>query len=215
MPHGALVIGPRFDSAGEFSEGLAPVSIKGRFGYIDLHGSFVIPPKYYAAAPFKDGVALVSTSKPVTPLGTGEYGLRAFARFTYVDKSGKEIRSPFSAQYVGNFSDGRAAVKPGVLLGGCGKGGYLDKKGQWAIKPQFDEVRDFSEGLAAVNRGSKCHVGGKWGYIDKDGRFIIPLQFNYAGNFRNGHACVESDDHWLLLNRKGDSQPVDKDTCLR
>ena len=30
--------------------------------------------------------------------------------------------------------------------------GYINAKGEWAIKPQFAEAGNFSEGLAAVKR---------------------------------------------------------------
>jgi|SRR6267143_6936473 len=76
------------------------------------------------------------------------------------------------------------------LKGGCAKGGYLNMKGDWAIKPQFDGLTDFAEGLAAVNLGGKCGMGGKWGYIDKDGQTIIPFRFLWAATFHDGQACV-------------------------
>jgi len=44
--------------------------------------------------------------------------------------------------------------------------GYIDKKGKYAITPQFDEAGSFEEGLAAVRSENK------WGYIDKDGKYI-------------------------------------------
>lgn len=213
-PEGRFAISPKFDWADTFSEGVAAVEINKRFGYIGPDGHFVIQPKYFDAGPFKDGLALVSVNKPVTPLGTGEYGVVMFAHFTYIDRSGREIRSPFSVEYAGNFSDGLAAVKPGVTWGGCRKGGYLNATGQWAITPQFDEVGDFSEGLAAVNRGSKCHFGGKWGYVDKDGTMAIPFRFDYAGQFKNGSACVEEGKQWKLIDANGKSTPVEKSECL-
>jgi len=46
------------------------------------------------------------------------------------------------------------------------KWGYINKRGENVINPQFDYVRSFSEGLAPVE------IGGKWGYIDKSGDYI-------------------------------------------
>ena len=149
----------------------------------------------------------------MTPLGKGEYGVALFTQFTYIDHTGHEIIAPFQAEYVGNFSDGRAAVKPGGVLGGCGKGGYINTRGEWSIKPQFDQVRDFSEGLAAVNRGGKCGAGGKWAYIDKDGQVVIPFEFDFAGQFKNARACVKKGEQWALIDDNGNELSIQKPGC--
>lgn len=213
---GRYVIPAQFDSAGEFAEGVAAVEVNKRFGYIAGDGHFVIKPKYFRAGPFRDGFAWVVVRKPWTPLGTGEYGVALYGQVTYIDHSGREIRPPFPAEHVSNFSGGLAAVRPGKMFGGCSeKVGYLNTKGEWSIKPQFDEALDFSEGLAAVNRGGKCHMGGKWGYIDKDGTLVIPFQYDYAGQFSNGQACVEEAEQWQLIDKRAKAVPADKSKCLQ
>ena len=42
-----------------FSEGLAPVCIEGRWGYIDTKGEWTISPRYESASAFHDGKACV------------------------------------------------------------------------------------------------------------------------------------------------------------
>jgi len=214
-PAGSFLIPPQFDCADPFSEGLAVVELKKRFGYISPDGQFLVQPKYFGAGPFKEGFAWVLARKPWTPLGKGEYGVALWAKFTYIDRSGREIRGPFSAEHVSNFSEGLAAVRPGKTLGGCDKVGYLNTKGEWSIQPQFDEAHDFSEGLAAVNQGAKCHMGGKWGYVDKGGKLSVPFQYQFAGRFKNGHACVEEAGQWKIIDTKGSGTPVEKSECLR
>lgn len=208
-------VAPQTGSSQEFSEGLAPVQVDGKFGYIRKDGCFAIAPKYYMALPFREGVAWVVTQKPLRPLGKGEYGVALFGEVTFVDLSGKEVRRPFSAEQVGNFSEGLAAVRPGNIFGGCSKQiGYMNVKGDWAIRPQFDDAHDFSNGLAAVNRGGKCHMGGKWGYIDRDGVVQIPFRFDYAGEFTNGRACVKDGKDWRLIDVEGTGISVTKSQCL-
>jgi hypothetical protein len=56
---GRMVIGPRFDLADTFSDGLALVGEGGRFGYIDGKGAFAIPAVFSHALPFRDGFATV------------------------------------------------------------------------------------------------------------------------------------------------------------
>jgi hypothetical protein len=157
------VIPPRFESAAPFPNGFAVVELNRRFGYIGPDRRFVTQPRYYKAGPFKEGLALVCTKGPSTPLRTDEYGVSLFTDFTSIDRSGRNVRHPFSAEYASNFSEELAAVKPGAMLGGCAEGGYLNT-GEWSIKPQFDEVRDLSEGLAAVNQAEGA-VPGESGAI--------------------------------------------------
>jgi len=211
---GTFMIQPQFESAERLSEGRAAVELNKRFGYIDVNGHFVIQPKYFKAGRFKEGFAWVVTRKPWTPLGTGEYGVALFGHVTYIDRSGREMRHPFSAEQVSNFSEGLAAVRPGTINGGCSeKIGYLNTKGEWSIKPQFDEARDFSEGLAAVNEGGKCHMGGKWGYIDKDGSVVIPFRYDFAWQFKNGHACVKEGEQWKRIDKNENGTPIRQDEC--
>src|SRR5690349_21074691 len=43
------------------------------------------------------------------------------------------------------------------------KSGYINKKGEWVIYPNYEEVMPFSGGFARVKKE------GKWGFIDKSG----------------------------------------------
>ena len=65
---GSFVIEPRFDDAGDFSEGLAPVAVPGepglsKAGYIDRTGAWVIEPRFGWAQSFSSGLALVSLDR--------------------------------------------------------------------------------------------------------------------------------------------------------
>ncbi len=224
-----FVIPPQFDWAGPFSEGLASVEKGGLFGYIAMDGSIAIQPKYPSAHQFSGGFAWVMTKKPLNLFGTGEAGVLLWARFTFIDHSGREVRPPFMAEHVNGFSESLAAVRPGAFLGGRSQRvGYVDTKGDWAIKPQFDDAKRFSEGLAAVNRGG-LHGGGEWGYISKDGQMVIAYKFDDAYPFVNGRACVMQarwliDSHgrarvmqarkWSLIDSHGNGREVEIKECL-
>jgi WG containing repeat len=211
---GKFVIAPQFSCVDNFSEGLAAVKFHGRYGFIGSNGHFAIPPKYYVVDAFKEGFALVCVNRPLTPLGPSEeVGIALFERCTYIDRVGRQIRPPLSVRDANDFSQGLAAVMPGAMVGSCGKGGYLNTKGQWAIKPQFGGLRDFSEGLAAVSLETECVLGSKWGYIDKQGALVIPYQFDAADQFRNGRACARVDKQWMLVDTNGKTAPVDEEKC--
>ena len=54
-----MVIEPQFDLALSFSEGLAVVRIKGKFGFIDSLGKMAIEPQFDWALSFSEGLAAV------------------------------------------------------------------------------------------------------------------------------------------------------------
>lgn len=77
------------------------------------------------------------------------------------------------------------------------KWGYIDKKGKFVIKPQFDDARPFSEGLAAVQKS------GLWGFINPTGKLVIPYGFGDAGQFRKGFVPVAFASKWGFANQQG------------
>ena len=52
-----IAVAPRFGEALSYSEGLAVVWIKDRWGYIDKNGEFEIVPRFNGADPFSEGLA--------------------------------------------------------------------------------------------------------------------------------------------------------------
>jgi hypothetical protein len=93
-----------------------------------------------------------------------------------------------------------------------GKWGFIDKTGQWAIKPQFESAMNFSEGLALVQKD------GKSGYIDIKGNPVIPFEYSGIGDlfgwhsafiersFRNGYALAEKDGKYIVLKNPLNSE---------
>ena len=139
---GAVVIPAKYDFADSFIEGLAPVGINGKWGYIDKSGKEVIPLMYDSIDCFSEELAAVELN--------GKWG--------YIDKSGKEVIQ-LKYDVVGDFSEGLAAVKLN------GKWGYINKSGKEVIPLKYDSAYYFSNGQASAI------LNGEWGYIDKQGNF--------------------------------------------
>lgn len=203
---GQIAIRPEFDSAGDFSEGLAVVRIgqsrtaAAEFGYIDRTGRVVIQPQFYSASSFSEGLAQVGF------LDENAEGWK----HGFIDKTGKLVIRP---QFSGAtwFSEGLASVGTG------GKHGYIDVTGQFAIPPRFEAAYPFSEGLAMV---SIAPLSGKqFGYIDKRGQmvirlparalpgpslsFCVPLSLLAFGSFSEGLANVSFYDEEGGQSRSG------------
>lgn len=58
-----MVIQPQFESASDFSEGLASVRIIDRWGFINRSGQIVIKPQFQFPASFSDGIAAVTNNR--------------------------------------------------------------------------------------------------------------------------------------------------------
>jgi hypothetical protein len=159
--HGAVALPPTFDTAGEFSEGLAAVQQDDLYGYIDASFEFVTPPQFTDAGEFHGGLAPVGVD--------GVTG--------YCDKTGTLVIPPRFTRG-GSFAEELAPVVVGTRTG------FIDRTGRMVIEPAFDTALPFSEGLAAVR------INHRWGYIDRTGRRVVEPIYETALPFSGGMACV-------------------------
>ncbi|MBP1673035.1 MAG: hypothetical protein H6Q25_850 [Bacteroidetes bacterium] len=68
------------------------------------------------------------------------------------------------------------------------KWGYINKKGEYVINPQFKDADFFRDGLAKVTGPD-----GKVGFIDEKGKYKIATQYKDATPFSDGLAFVVND----------------------
>jgi hypothetical protein len=77
------------------------------------------------------------------------------------------IAVPPRYDWVGTFSNNRAAVRVGGLYG------FVDEEGREVVKPQFRLVDDYKFGFAQVD------VDGTSGLIDRDGEMVIKPKYGF------------------------------------
>jgi hypothetical protein len=159
---GETVIGFKFTEPSYFSEGLAAVTVAdsdappdfpGSTGYIDKTGALVIAPQFSPAWNFSGGLARVEVRE----------------KMIYINKQGKTVFTIPNGSVAGEFSEGLANVSIRTNYGteyGAETWGYINRKGDFVIKPQFQKAEPFYQGLAHV------FLNGQSGYIDKSGRFV-------------------------------------------
>ena len=196
---GERVIPLRYDSVGDFHEGLARVTVGmkhdeqgeltgGQSGFMDRTGKAVLRFSYQWAGDFAEGVA---------PVGS-------FGTLSYVDKKGKFLISKLPFTQIYPFSEGLARVREGGKkepLGWSGaKFGFIDKDGKVVIRVSFGDAMDFRSGLAPVRVGTA--ETGRWGYIDKNGRFIVNPLWHKADPFEGPLARV-----WLYQGETRGGDP--------
>lgn len=138
---GAIRIAPAYDSAAEFSEGLAAVSRGGAFGYVSPDGSLAIDLRFTGAGPFSQGMARVR-----------------FGRWGYLRANGEwAIRPRFDAGH--DFHQGVAPVKVD------GKWGLIDSNGLWVLLPRFDDMQPFDSGRSLAREGNRSFTVLKTGEV--------------------------------------------------
>lgn len=220
-----VAIQPVYQHAGMFSEGLALVQLqgyRGKYGFIDKGGSIVVEPRYSNAGNFSEGFAVVSNDRGKlalvdktgkTPFNSGFlpgsisgfsegliFGyLRENRLPVYLDKNGEiaiRIDTTGLEGFVvqgSPFSDGMAAVQI------KGKWGYIDRKGEMAISPQYAKATAFRRGLACVAVEEIKNNVGRWTsyIIDKQGARLRQVPTIW-GTFSEGLAPFE---RWIAQKR--------------
>jgi hypothetical protein len=136
-----------------FTQGLAAVKIKEKWGYINKKGKIVISPRFDEAYSY------------------GEFDLavvRIDSKYGYIDKTGKII-IPVKFDSASWFSDGLAIVKINSIFGN--NLGYINRTGKIIIKPQFEYAEYFKNSRARVKKNN--FIFTEEGLIDKTGKWII------------------------------------------
>lgn len=78
------------------------------------------------------------------------------------------------------------------------KVGYVNKYGEWVIKPEFGDLsRQFHEGLASVQ------IDGLFGFIDTNGNIVVEPQYSDAYSFSEGYAVIDRDGLWGYIDKTG------------
>lgn len=209
--NGKVVVAAKYYGCGDFSDGMARVSlmkmgmVKGydgaedyedylyMQGYINEAGKLVIPveheaPLFYGVIidyrDFKEGLVAVYKN--------GKYG--------YMNKTGKMV-IPYAYKTAGDFSDGRVVVSKND------KYGVIDKTGKTIVPFKFNWLDDYYEGLAMYSTLMQGDEEGKIGFVDRSGNIAIAAKWNEAMEFSEGLAAVKvggyNNGKWGVIDKTG------------
>jgi len=232
-----------------YNDGLVAVSKDKKWGYLNTKGDIAIELKYDKVSIFNNGAAIAQIESDFFVLNkkgeeikvVGEdivavkHIVNGLAPFTNGAKQkgfiGTDGKIVIAAQFasVGFFFDELAWAKTFDK-----KLGYINKKGEWVIEPQFLAAKDFgmvsglarvktANGWAYVNKAgeivyindtevwgdfndglAKGKKAGKTGYYNNKGEWIIAPELEAGKNFKNGFAAVKKDGKWGFVNTSGE-----------
>lgn len=170
---GKIVFNTRIEN-GQFSEGLLNINNKRNFYYLDVNGKIAL----------NLNILELPKGKEISEIYPFSSGL-ALVRLQ--NNGHKDIN--FGATdiiYSGN-------KYPGDWIYG-----FINKKGQWIIKPTIDEPTEFKNGQCVITRN------GKLQYVDSIGATILTLPYSNVRDNSEGFGIVYSDnDSCFFINKKG------------
>lgn len=193
---GEVVIPIEYESAYDFSEGLAGVKKNGKYGYIDKTGEVIIPFEYdgYGWTPFQTFDSLATDFK------NGLARIKKNGKWGFINRTG-EVVIPVVYDEAEDFSDNIVHVKKN------NKWGFIDKTGKEIVPFIYEYSHNrFKEGLLAVYMVKKSFLFGKsdgWGFIDESGNVAIPFNYDLACVFSGGLACVKKNGKCGYIDKKG------------
>ncbi len=76
--------------------------------------------------------------------------------------------------------------------------GYINRQGEFIIKPQFDSACGFYEKLAEIESGYKV------GFINKKGEMVIKPFLDSTGFFKDGVSIGEVNKKFVIITLDGD-----------
>jgi hypothetical protein len=170
---GKVVVPPRYDYVGPFSNGFAVVGRGRQFGLVDLTGHETISPTFeslgFWVATHEINEGTIGPSPVLVAASGGRLGLVCAdgtlrARFVYDEFPVEPYLS-----YAYYRSLGLVWAKRG------GHYALLGADGTELIPPVYDQVRLDHE--MWENVGFPVAIGGRWGLVDRAGRERVPPQF--------------------------------------
>ena len=171
-----VVVKPTYSFAYDIVNETGLVNCNDKWGMVGNKGQVLIPCQY-------DKIEfLENTDNQIVRI------YREQPKFGLIDTLG-QLTVNVVYEEIGDFSNGRLAVKRNNLWG------FVDRNGHEVIPCRFKAIHDFSESYAAVL------LGDKWGFIDKNGDTLIDFKYTKVGNFKEGLTWVLTKQGVAYINK--------------
>jgi len=214
-----LITDTTFNSANDFSEGLATVKIGKKWGAINKNGKIIIEPQFIEIGQFKSGLAYAKAKTKKTLFGKQK------SRYGYIDSTGNFIIKNKYKKCT-DFKGELAFVKKRkyyamINLKGNKKSAFkyknISELNEYGIYRVTDRYKKLSlinlEGKKIVRSGKYEKIGKfneemasvkkrkKYGFINTKGELIFKPTFNKVEDYKNGFAIVMINNKFGFINK--------------
>lgn len=170
------------------TDSTAAFCVDGLCGIIDVKtGKMFIEPQYRGTWVLSEG--LIAVQNDSNKIGFVNIKNELVIPFIF-DRDAEQ--SKFGSSFY-RFKNGYC-----VMGNGSGKFGFIDKKGNWVIKPQYDIMSHSQLGYFIVGQGGKC------GVLSPKLKNIIPVQYdNIRINTKDTSFLVINDGFMYRVSNEG------------
>ncbi|MDB5599895.1 MAG: hypothetical protein JWN71_1939 [Xanthobacteraceae bacterium] len=190
------IIPARYEEAMPFSEGLAAVSIDGRYGYIDARGEIVIAPKFDLAGEFYQGLAEILVGDK-----TG-----------VIDRKGDIVVPPIFQRAIpltkdvilaseGQWQPEKNRLRQELRRNSpdsSSKFGLYHVAGHWIRRPDLNRITPFDhQGRGLIWASESGQALGVLGLLASTGQWIVEPQYYVARPL--------ADERAIVIKRVGDT----------
>ena len=214
--NGQLLHNTTWEDANVYSDGLAAVKKDGLWGYINVNGQVIIPLEYQYASKFnarwglKD--ALVVTDHQYKVIDKDGHHMDKislkdiFSTDNWYSFEPKlQIESPSNTRAYTENPFEKIGSGNGYLVAkswNSGKVGLVDFLGEWAILPQYADIRmndsfHYRQALACVSNGTK------WALLGRDLKPIGDFQYDSIAQSGDGLFLVKKGKNAFKIDEKG------------
>lgn len=206
-----------------FHGGIAVYVLQGKnftYGYINKKGIVVLDASYKDALPFQDNRGIINWDRNTYAIvdKNGKRIFRTNAKISsfsennalvytdvgilLIDTLGNVVRTIEDVWWMDNFHEGLSAA---YSIKSSFQGGYIDKEGNWVIKPSYSWCSGFSNGLALVQMVNQSGEF-EYYYIDTHGKIVISgkdLNGELFKDFNVNMAAYKTHSKWYFVNKAG------------
>ena len=199
-----------FDECYDFSEGFAPVQLKGKWNFINTQGEILSQTWFDRCYDFSEGFAPVQLKGKLNFINThgeiisqtwfedcydfheGFATVKLNHQWNFINKNGEYLSKTWY-EWCSEFNEGFAPVQLSD-----NEWNFINKKGKTISNTWYEHCNIFYEGFAQVV------LKGKRNFINKNGEILSKTWYDDCHDFDKGFAQVQLNNKWNYINTKGE-----------